>query len=63
MIKGEIMKKLKDGDHVNGIYTYKNKKGFFRITGEEEPVKENDTKVCGGCGEIYPVCYCELEDE
>ena len=31
------MRKLQNGDHVNGIYTYKDKKGFFRITGEEEP--------------------------
>ena len=25
--------------------------------------KEDNTKICGGCGEVDPVCYCDMEEK
>ena len=22
--------------------------------------EEDDTKICGGCGEVNPICYCDM---
>ena len=34
-------------------------KPTFNTTCDECKEKEDDTKICGGCGETDPVCYCD----
>ena len=35
-------------------------KPTFNTTCDNCKEKEDDTKICGGCGEVDPVCYCDM---